>query len=313
MKKTTLFIIALLLSKVIIAQPVLNASDVILNYSAVDYYGDASRLSPGGAGPNQVWDFSSVSLTTDGTTTSYSTIPINTAPFAVNFPTANYCFKFTNNATPPVTLYGLYKISPTSLEEIADVDNTTIYVDYTPNPYTLFTFPYAYNTVISDTYTFTGDPTIYTNNSIYDAYGTLKTPFSTYSNVIRKKITDYDGSVSYDWYATNPLQFIMSADYSTPSCTTCLYIAKITTLGINKIRLDSKINVYPNPTSHNLNIQLPDNIIIDKIIITDLTGKIVKEQTQSTNNINVETLATGEFIIQVRSGINIFQSKFIKN
>ena len=57
----------------------------------------------------------------------------------------------------------------------------------------------------------------------------------------------------------------------------------------------NNINIYPNPACTLLNLQAANNTSINKIIITDLTGKIVKEQTQNTTTINVENLAQGFF------------------
>ena len=54
---------------------------------------------------------------------------------------------------------------------------------------------------------------------------------------------------------------------------------------------ESAIKVFPNPTTTTLTLQNPNNLIIDKIIITDLTGKTLQQQVQSTNQINVEQLA----------------------
>ena len=72
------------------------------------------------------------------------------------------------------------------------------------------------------------------------------------------------------------------------------------------------LGLYPNPTKSILNLQNPTNITIDKIMVTDLTGKIILEQTQNTNQINVEKLATGIYILQAFSGEEKFTSKFLK-
>lgn len=70
--------------------------------------------------------------------------------------------------------------------------------------------------------------------------------------------------------------------------------------------------LYPNPSTSLLNIQTPNDLIIDKIIITDLSGKVILEQTKKTNKINTESLPNGIYLLQVFSGNNKWQSKFIK-
>ncbi|MDI1305896.1 MAG: T9SS type A sorting domain-containing protein, partial [bacterium] len=62
------------------------------------------------------------------------------------------------------------------------------------------------------------------------------------------------------------------------------------------------IVIYPNPAKSTLNIQFPDDVLIDKIIIIDLTGRIIMEQTNNTKQIITEGLATGMYLIQAVSG-----------
>ena len=72
------------------------------------------------------------------------------------------------------------------------------------------------------------------------------------------------------------------------------------------------LKLYPNPTNSLLNIKTSDSVVLDKISITDLTGKTVLEQTQNTNQVSVEKLATGVYILNGYSEGNKFQEKFIK-
>jgi len=73
----------------------------------------------------------------------------------------------------------------------------------------------------------------------------------------------------------------------------------------------SKFSVYPNPTTSILNIQTQINSTIDKIVITDLTGKKVFEQNNA-NQVNVANLAKGLYVIEAFSGEEKFVQKFIK-
>ena len=72
------------------------------------------------------------------------------------------------------------------------------------------------------------------------------------------------------------------------------------------------LKLYPNPTCSIINIQSFNGVGLDKITITDLTGKIVIEQTQNTTQVSVEKLATGVYILNGYSEGNKFQEKFIK-
>lgn len=70
--------------------------------------------------------------------------------------------------------------------------------------------------------------------------------------------------------------------------------------------------IYPNPTQSILNIPTTNGKNFDKIVVTDLMGKIILEQTQNTNQVDVEQLSTGMYILQAFSGEEKVTSKFLK-
>lgn len=74
----------------------------------------------------------------------------------------------------------------------------------------------------------------------------------------------------------------------------------------------SKISIYPNPTTSKLNLQTPNESVIDKVIITDVTGKTVLEQTKNANQIDVQNLSKGVYFLKAFSGKEQFEDKFIK-
>lgn len=85
------------------------------------------------------------------------------------------------------------------------------------------------------------------------------------------------------------------------------------TLGTEKLEMaNNAIIVFPNPATSILNFQYPDKITVEKINIIDSTGKMVLQQNQNLNTINVEQLAKGLYIIESYSGKEKFQTKFIK-
>ncbi len=73
----------------------------------------------------------------------------------------------------------------------------------------------------------------------------------------------------------------------------------------------SIIQMFPNPTSSIIYLKTEKNIQIDKIVVTDLTGKKVVEINNS-NQINVAKLAAGLYILEASSGTEKFTNKFIK-
>lgn len=73
-----------------------------------------------------------------------------------------------------------------------------------------------------------------------------------------------------------------------------------------------ELKIFPNPAKNILQLQTTTNGSLDKITITDLTGKIFLTQTTNTAQINVEPLASGMYILEATSGENKFSSKFVK-
>jgi Flp pilus assembly pilin Flp len=70
--------------------------------------------------------------------------------------------------------------------------------------------------------------------------------------------------------------------------------------------------IYPNPVTTILNLQIEKDVVIDKIIITDLTGKIILQKSQNTPQVNVQNLAKGMYFVQVFLGDKQWVSKFLK-
>jgi alpha-tubulin suppressor-like RCC1 family protein len=71
--------------------------------------------------------------------------------------------------------------------------------------------------------------------------------------------------------------------------------------------------IYPNPATSILNIQTSNNVAITKIIISDLTGKVVLEQSCNTDQVDVSQIANGMYLIQAFSGKEQYLTKFIKD
>jgi hypothetical protein len=73
------------------------------------------------------------------------------------------------------------------------------------------------------------------------------------------------------------------------------------------------LEVFPNPTTNLLNLQIPGELAIDAIIVSDLTGKKVLEQTPIQHQINTQNLVSGIYFLKVIVGDQTYKTKFIKN
>jgi hypothetical protein len=80
---------------------------------------------------------------------------------------------------------------------------------------------------------------------------------------------------------------------------------------INTFKNEPIFNIYPNPTSFQLNI-VNNMLLVNKIIIIDITGKIIMTTKGNTKTINVADLSDGIYFIILVSDENTITKKFVK-
>lgn len=78
----------------------------------------------------------------------------------------------------------------------------------------------------------------------------------------------------------------------------------------NSFKSNSNVKIYPNPTSHQLTIDT--ELKVNKIIISDLTGKTIKTFIQNTNTLSIEDLTYGVYFIKLITDEQMIIKKFIK-
>jgi hypothetical protein len=82
-------------------------------------------------------------------------------------------------------------------------------------------------------------------------------------------------------------------------------------VGLNETsEIISEVQIYPNPTSHQLTIAT--DLAINEISIIDITGKTVKTIKENTNTINVADLPTGIYFIQFITDEKTITKKLVK-
>ena len=89
------------------------------------------------------------------------------------------------------------------------------------------------------------------------------------------------------------------------------------TTSLIDIEIELGINIFPNPTSNNLTIDLGSyNSGIALLVITDIQGKtIISKNIRSREKIDIRNLITGTYIAHIRklSGEIIASKKILKN
>ena len=74
----------------------------------------------------------------------------------------------------------------------------------------------------------------------------------------------------------------------------------------------SKFEVFPNPVSNVLNISNPNNFDVKGISITDINGRVVKNQQGALTQVNVADLNAGVYFVTIEAAEGKTTKKFIK-
>ncbi len=180
-------VLALILPAAVLAQPVLQASD-IASSGASFVYEQANYMSMPNAGANQTWNISAAVPTNDLT---FNWVTPGSTDGGSYFPTATV-------AVSPVALFQLDQYFTITSTQMDDIGTYIPFILTTcSDPITILKFPLAYGTSWTDAYTCSRDDSglIFSNitgnlSATADGYGTLITPYATINNVIRVSLTN---------------------------------------------------------------------------------------------------------------------------
>ena len=159
----------------------------------------------------------------------------------------------------------------------------------------------------------------YDNNALYVEIPTLG---------IVKKVDVFDKLSPPDTMANYPpTQIVLSIgrSYDTPQAPpSFLKFDNIKITALNAVPphilsaesfLAQKFNLYPNPATNIVNITNGENMLVSKIEVYDITGKLIK--TENYNNkteiqLNVEHLASGTYLLHLKTNEGTAVKKLVK-
>jgi alpha-tubulin suppressor-like RCC1 family protein len=75
---------------------------------------------------------------------------------------------------------------------------------------------------------------------------------------------------------------------------------------------DNLFIIYPNPVKDLIKIKKIDNLIIDKFIVIDIYGKVVIDEKNLDDKLNIQQLTKGIYLLQINCQNGKFNYKFIK-
>lgn len=306
------------------------------------YNCDTTGIRPGNAGPNQTWDFSGLTITTNAINLNCKAP--STTTHASTFPSATTCFESTTVGGNPATMY--YIQNSTELSYLGGVTGVSVYVTtilYT-NPQKTFTYPFNYTNTFTDNFSGTiTSGVVYdrtgTTTVTADGYGNLIVPGKTYNNVLRVKTTqsatdtciDYMtgqrySSVLYCWYDGVHEIPVLSVFFQNLIYNgTNIYYGYVSiadyAIGINDDNVPfNNFTVYPNPVSSDVvHISFNSNIRGNfNITVTDMTGRFVKNMNITGSNagnsvieLPIAGIDAGIYNIQITQGENHSSKKLV--
>jgi hypothetical protein len=283
-------------------------------------------------------------LITPFDTTHMSFVAASSTPYANLFASSNLA---TNSATDSIYTYihtnsnglyadGLYSYSAGLVS--GDGHYSAPGQLLIPTPFTMG------NTSVSSA-VFTADKTIAlifhagiyrteTRNSIADGWGTIITPMDTFTNVLRikTKITSYDSiylpaiigpspapsydtSYEYMWVQNvDSIGQIMTINTTKDSTTitdvTYNYKYRKTINGIASVN-NSRFNIFPNPTSSELQIATSNHEPYTFVIFNILGEQQQVGKAIGNTKISVSNLSNGNYFIQINQNNKIINQHFV--
>lgn len=300
-------------------QPVVG--DIVMDASY-----DSTTAVPKSTGANQNWNFTSFTAGTFTEVMTYTTVA--STPAGSLFPTANIAvmrgsneYEYYNNQAGMISYKGMANTSNTSITTFSDEavklnwptafnnNNSDGFAGLEVTP----TSTTNWNGVIS--YTASGSGTVTLPN------GNVHTNCLQVKSVITLTMSGSNSAtmtmVNYEYYSSAsryPILTIEYQAYSSGTVTNNDFNARVNTTALTS-GLGEQVNsndvvVYPNPSSDNITIQLPGNILAEKLEIYDMNGKLVVSKHNS-NTLNVSSLTKGLYLLKINAQGSVMQKQVI--
>lgn len=84
------------------------------------------------------------------------------------------------------------------------------------------------------------------------------------------------------------------------------------TLATDQVNKNQTVQVYPNPVINVLNLTIPSDIVVENIAIVNVAGQLVKSLNGKNQSIDLSSLQSGMYIVQVKTNQGLQYHKIIK-
>ncbi len=82
--------------------------------------------------------------------------------------------------------------------------------------------------------------------------------------------------------------------------------------GVNERKLTETLTVYPNPVTDYVQIKIPESQMINRMIVSDITGKVLYDGS-AVRQMDVSSFSAGIYFVFLNSGEDVYTGKFIKH
>ncbi len=272
-------------------------------------------------GEDKVWDYSTLTNTQDleqvfwKPITDASTVAQNTFPTATYFQTPSYITAVTN-----------YISADQNSQKLLGYKINTDYLKF-DKPVNYYPYPMKFGQIYESEFSYDylgkaqGKYTV-----VYDGYGKLQLPDITIDNVFRLKLTfstvfeeePNDTIKSTEFQFINPetgrLLFtvleVSPAENPEQKIYNYQYLVSPIITSVNE-DLSAKTEIYPNPSSNFISLDVPNSIILDYDIV-DMNGSIIISS-DFVSTIDISNLAAGTYFVKANLVNNeVVLKKFVK-
>lgn len=317
------FLLAVILSNVVL----IHAQGPALTSASGPQIGDVftfqqvsmTGVTPGGSGPNQVWDFSTVTDT--GTAGSeYVVDPAGTSQ-AASFPSANLAL-INSNAGDTNFAYEL--LTANALSYLGDYIPGAGSENYSV-PRVAFQYPLSYGSAYANPFAgvaIGADTITGIDSALADGYGTLKLPGQTFTNVLRLKYVQHTHTTNaafnfdeeiyqleYSYYITGYHNFIFDIVYTVNTVNGTSYSGNYAqravniTTDVNNVAGNLSFTLYPNPAHYNLTITADESLLGATVTITNVLGEVVTatKLTSAKQQVDLSAAAKGIYLVSIKA------------
>ncbi len=300
MKKVSLFFSVSVFTIAVHAQPVLTSASAAPIGTKTYGYDITGIFTHTAAGPAQSWDYSSVAH--DASTFYFIDVPYSGLSQQIKdtFPGGNNASELYFGVTKTATIVGKFDNTYQATLGLAFTSGFQKYAV----PDTFLIIPMNYQDAF--------------DKREYDAYGTLKTPFGTYNDVVRiKEDIAADNKFRYLYFQFEPVYRILM-EYKVEKTTQAIdgkqfYNLDYTTSSIEQSADESNFQIYPNPSGGVFQIRNNRNELTNVDISNALGEKIYSLNNAYLNNVLIDfsNQPKGMYFITIDTGKEIITNKMV--